>query len=409
MNTANPPLTDKLFNATVIVTALGYLVDMFDFLLFNMVRVTSLTELGLSGDELTRTGLHIVSWQAAGLILGACAWGMLSDKLGRKSCLFGSILVYSIATLCCAFVETPEQYAAARFLAGFGVAGELGVGVTMITERLSSKKRGYGVMIFLACGFIGAALAGLAAEFMYWRDAYILGGVAGLVLLFLRAQLLETGMYEKTAQSDVTRGSLLYIARHQVLLKKYIANIALVLPAVFMVQIIWTLSPEFAAAMGVEGAKGNIVMAVGYASVLLGDAAAIALSEKLQSRKRAVRWFLLISAALLVKYLLWPEKSLYLFYAMNGVLGFTMGLWMLGTTVAAEQFGTNLRATVATTVPNFGRGCILFISPLFLMLKDSFGIVHAALIVGISLILLIVLSLRWLEETHGKNLDFVDR
>jgi MFS family permease len=406
----NPALTDKLLNATVIVTGLGLLVDFYDFIIFNMVRVPSLSSMGLAGDALTVAGLNIIGWQAAGLIVGAYLWGVLGDRLGRKACVLGSILTYSLATLGCAFVQTVDQYAALRFFAGMGIAGELGVGITMISERMSPRRRGYGVLIFLSLGFVGALLAALAAQNLDWRTCYLVGGIAGLLLLLMRALLLETSMFQALEGKQGVRGSLRFILLHPALARKYIANIVLLIPVVFVVQIVWTLSPEFARAFGVvEPVQASTVLAIGYGCVIFGDILAVCCSEYFKRRKAIILLFQIVSVLIVALYFALAPSSLMAFYIFNGAIGLSFGIWMLGTTVASEQFGTNIRATVSTTVPNFARGTALLFSPALLFLKDDYGLVGATVMLGAALVILSFIALVFLDETYGKDLDYIER
>lgn len=402
----NGALTNTLWNATVLVTSLGYLVDMFDIFLFNMFRVASLTELGFSGADLTARGLFISNCQYAGIFLGAYAWGFLGDRIGRKKCLFGSILLYSVASIACAFVYDVNSYAVARFAAGFGLAGELGVGITLIAEKLNGRNRGYGSTIFISLGFVGVMLAAVAAQYMYWRDAYILGGVAGLALMVARGFLMESGMFENLPGTGVKRGGLGLIFGNPQMRRQFIGTILLLVPGVFGPQIVWTLSPELARSAGIaDPVMPNIVLGVGFAGFILGDLIAIYISEKLQSRKKAALISLLAATAVLALYFIWTPQTPMQFYMLNGLFGCTLGMWVLGTVWAAEQFGTNIRATVATTAPNFARGATLVMNLAFASLK-SYGALAAMGIIGAAVFALAYWGWRQLPETYGKDLDY---
>ena len=399
-------LSHNLWNATILVTSLGYLVDMFDIFLFNMYRVASLTELGFTGADITKQGLYISNFQYAGIFLGAYVWGVLGDRIGRKKCLFGSILIYSLASIACGFVQDVDSYALARFMAGFGLAGELGIGVTLIAERQAAKSRGYGSMIFISLGFVGVMLAAVVAEFLYWRHAYFVGGAAGLVLMLARGFLMESSMFQSLSTSAVRRGKIWLIFRNPESRRQFIGTILLLVPGVFGPQILWTLSPEFGRAMGVaEPVKSNVVLGIGFGCFIIADLVGIYLSERLQSRKQAALWALFAGAAVFAVYFIWLPQTLTGFYILNGLFGLSLGMWVLGVIWAAEQFGTNIRATAVTTAPNFARGATILMNLAFADLKQ-YGVLTALGIIGVAVFALAYWGWRQLPETYNKDLDF---
>lgn len=402
-------LIDKVITITVIITGLGYFIDMFDMFLFNMLRVKSLTDLGFTGDALTQSGLFIANCQWAGLLLGAYLSGVAGDKFGRKTTLFASIILYSLGSIATSFVTDVHAYGLTRFITGLGLAGELGAGLTLITEKLSAGRRGYGVMIFIIMGFVGVLAAALAAELMYWRHAYLLGGVLGMALLATRILLSESSMFEQIAEKNIMRGGLSLIARNPALLKKYICAIFFVAPTVFIPQILWTLSPEIGKSMGIlEPIHPPIILGIGYTCVILGDLMAMVLSERLQSRKKATIIFLMFGILVFTKYLFWPASTLIEFYVLNGLIGLTFGIWVIGAVWAAEHFGTNVRATATTTIPNFARGLTILMNLAYGNLKYM-GPLNAAGVIGFTIFVLALIGWRGLSETHGKNLDYVER
>ncbi|MGQ0527983.1 MAG: MFS transporter [Alphaproteobacteria bacterium] len=405
--TQNSAITNPiLLQAVVLVTSLGYFVDMFDMFLFNMLRVKSLSDLGLSGEALTDAGLFISSCQFGGLLIGAYTAGVLGDRYGRKKALYVSIILYAIGSLASAFVMHVPFYGLARFVTGFGLAGELGAGVTLIAEGLAPAKRGYGIMAFIVMGFFGVLAAALVAEFVPWRTAYLIGGLGGLLLLFTRVLLSESGMYLGMAGQNIVRGGIRLILCNPALFKTWICAIFLMAPSVFIPQILWTLSPELSKAMDISGAvKPNIILGIGYSSVILGDLMAIALSERLQSRRKAALVFLMLGSAVFLKYLVWPANTVNEFYVLNGLLGMTFGVWVIGATWAAEQFGTNIRATAVTTIPNFARGLTIPMNMAYAHLK-ILGPLAAAGIIGLIIFTLAWVGWRNLRETYGRDLAF---
>jgi len=399
------PLTSKLWDVTVLIAALGYFIDMFDFFLYNMLRVSSLTDMGLTGEALTRAGLMISSWQMAGIFLGAILWGVLGDKIGRKKGLLASILVYGLGSLATACVHSPETYAAARFITALGLAGEIGAGIALITERLAADKRGYGVMIFFSAGYVGVITAGLCASFLPWRMDYIIGGVAGLAILLTRTFLPESNLFLKTAAQSIGRGfmPLLRQPRQAVY---FLCGIGLMMTCTFVPQIVWTLSPEIGHAMGFsDSIKAPTILMIGFSAGITVDILSQWLSEKLKSRKKATLIFLSLSIFSFAAYLLWPHQTRLSFYIFNILQGFTYGVWLITATWAAEHFGTNMRATVATATPSFSRAMTVVMNLAYGGLK-GYGVVMAIGIIGAVVFALAALGWLGLRETYGKDLDY---
>lgn len=400
--------TSKILNATVVVTALGYFVDLYDLLLFSVTRTQSLTDIGLSGDALTDAGLYIINMQAVGLIIGGLLWGVVGDKVGRKKGLLGSILTYSLATLGCAFVQTVDQYALLRFIAGVGLAGEVGIGVTLIAESMSKEKRGLGTAAFAMFGIMGCVAAAGMAEFFDWRTCYIVGGIAGLALLVTRSLVMESGMFERTRTESHVRGDIIYLLKRRDLMTRYFFCALAGMPVIMYLGFIVTLSKELSSAMGAaSAAKVTVVMAVGYTFMAIGDMLAGLVSQYLQRRRRTIKIFAIATAVVLVVFLLWPTMTPDTYYIFAGILGLTCGFWVLVITMAAEQFGTNVRATVAASIPNMIRGTLILMNLLFAQLKE-YGVLFVFSVVATSVLALCVFSLWRLKETFKRDLDYCD-
>ncbi len=397
----------ELVRLPVLVAALGYLVDMYDLFLFSIVRVPSLTDLGLSGGKLLEDGVLMLNMQMAGLLIGGIFWGVLGDKKGRLSVLFGSILIYSLANIANGFVQTVPQYAVLRFIAGIGLAGELGAGITLVSEILPRRMRGYGTTLVATLGVFGAILAYFVADIFAWRASYFIGGGLGLILLVLRIRVFESGIFLKVKSSTVQRGNILMLFNSSERFFRYIKCILVGLPIWFVVGVLITFSPELGQALGLDGPV-NAVKAVilSFASQTFGNIASGLLSQYTQSRKKVMGLFILMSFAFSLLYLLLPNNSLSVFYLLCIFLGFSNGYWTLFITVAAESFGTNLRATVATTVPNFVRGAVIPITTLFLFLKTDLGVINSALVLAALTTLIAVVSLWTLNETFHKDLNY---
>ena len=399
----------QLLQIPVIVAALGYFVDIYDLLLFSIIRVESLRSLGVPVGNLLNEGVYLLSVQMGGLLIGGILWGVLGDKKGRISVLFGSILLYSLANIANGFVTSVEQYAVLRFIAGIGLAGELGVGITLVAEILPKEIRGYGTSLVAGVGMLGAVLAYFVTEFVEWRVAYFIGGGMGLTLLFMRVKVFESGIFTKIKEKPVSKGNFFQLFTSSKQFFKYLRCILIGVPVWFVAGILMTFAPEFGKALNLDVPieAGKAVMWE-YVGLTVGDIASGVLSQYFGSRKKVVLLFVLTASFLIVVYLFVPLQSSVIFYALCVCLGVTVGYWALFVTIAAEQFGTNLRATVATTVPNFVRGSIIIMSPLFVFFKDQFGILPGAGMVGLLAIGTALLGLLKMEETFGKDLNFVE-
>jgi MFS family permease len=409
---ASLPPKSTVFTAAVIVAALGYFVDIYDLILFSIVRVESLKALGITApQQVTDQGLFLINMQMGGMLLGGILWGVLGDKKGRLSVLFGSILLYSLANIANGFVTTIDQYAWLRLIAGIGLAGELGAGITLVSESLPKEKRGYGTMIVATIGVSGALLGYWVGNRFGWRNAYFVGGGLGLALLALRVSVFESGMFEQQAQSEVSRGNFLSLFTNPARLGKYLRILLIGVPLWFVVGILVTLAPEFGRALGLTGeVTAGLAVFWCYFGLVFGDFFSGALSQLWHSRNKALQVFLAFCALLVGVYLFGVKgASPTVFYAVCFVLGVSVGFWALFVTVAAEQFGTNLRATVATTAPNFARGAVVGLVPAFKYLSGALGgIVPGAAVLGALSLLVAFWAVRTLPESYGKDLDYVE-
>jgi MFS transporter, putative metabolite:H+ symporter len=414
---ALPPKTTGLLSAIVVVAALGYFVDIYDLILFSIVRVQSLNELGITAaDQVTNQGLYLINMQMGGMLLGGILWGVLGDKKGRLSVLFGSILIYSLANIANGFVQTIDQYAWLRLIAGVGLAGELGAGITLVSETLPKEKRGYGTMIVATVGVSGAMLAYWVAEAFDWRIAYFVGGGLGLALLALRVGVYESGLFEQAKKSEVERGNFFALFTNGPRLARYLKCLLIGVPLWFVVGILITLSPEFGKDLGLTGpVTAGLGVFWCYFGLVFGDFASGTLSQVLRSRNRALQLFLVFCGLMVGVYLFAIRgASPTVFYAVCFVLGISVGFWALFVTVAAEQFGTNLRATVATTAPNFARGSVVLLVPIFQYAAAALGQpgapnrVLAGAVVGLVSLLIAFWAVSTLPESFGKDLDYVE-
>ncbi|MFM2135950.1 MAG: hypothetical protein RL021_1350 [Bacteroidota bacterium] len=413
MTDSNTPLHSHPLNKAVLVAGLGFFVDAFDLLLFNVLRIPSLRELGFSGDALTREGEYLLSVQMAGMIIGGIVSGVIGDRRGRITVLFGSILLYSFANLCNAFVHDLDTYAVMRFLAGLGLAGELGAGISLVSETMTVERRGYGTILVASLGACGAVAAGLAGDLLPWRSTYIIAGCAGLLLLVLRMSSLESGMYKKmSGKRKVSKGSfaLLFSKRERTM--RYLSLILMGVPVWYSVGMLINLSPELARLNGIEGIRPATCFILYQAGILAGDLSSGVISQRLKTRKKV-----------LVSYMLLALFSTVFFFISVGVapdagllktatflVGLGCGYLSVFVTTVSESFGTNLRVTATSTVTNFMRGAVTFLIPLRVWLSDTFALslFGSLLLVGLLVYIIALISIIRLPDTFGRNLDYIE-
>lgn len=393
----------------VLVAALGYFVDIYDLLLFSIVRVASLKSIGIPETDLMQKGVLLINAQMAGLFIGGLFWGILGDKKGRLSVLFGSIFIYSVANILNAFATDLETYAILRFVAGFGLAGELGAGITLVSELMGKNFRGYGTTAVAAIGILGAVFAAVIGDLFTWRTAYVIGGVMGLLLLVLRISVSESGMFKEMKASDVTSGNFFMLFKNKKIFFKYLSVIAIGVPIWYVIGILITFSPEFGKAFGMSSlpSAGKAVM-FSYLGLAAGDFSSGLLSQWLKSRKKVFGIFLFLLALFVGIYFTIAGDSLFTYYVMCVLLGFAAGYWAIFVTVASEQFGTNIRATVTTTAPNFVRGCVIPLTTGFQFFQSVMGIRNSAILIGSIAVLISLVCLNHLEETFNKDLNYVE-
>lgn len=413
--------TSKVFNSTVIVAALGYFVDIYDIQLFNIIGKQSIqSPAGLNVSDPARVAdlfdNNLFYWQMAGMLVGGLLWGIMGDLKGRKSILFGSILMYSVANILNAFVTDIWQYQAVRFLAGLGLAGELGAAITLVSEIMTKENRGWGTALIVTLGALGAVAAALVANmklsllgFEPWQTAYLIGGVLGLLLLLLRFGTFESGMFHEMKQQSVSKGNFGMLFADRKRLFKYLHCISIGLPVWFVLGVLVKLSPSFAEQIGVGEVSIATCIMMAYLGLSVGDLFSGFLSQILRSRRKVVLLYLGMMTVMMLIYLFVKDISPSTFYFLAFMLGACTGYWALFVTIASEQFGTNIRATVTTTVPNFVRGAVIPIGLSFFFIKNSTAsLTLGALVVGGICLGLALFSILSLPETFGKDLDYTE-
>jgi MFS family permease len=393
----------------VLAAALGFFVDAYDLLLYSIVRNQSLESLGLEGEALLATGIDLLNAQLLGMLLGGIGWGVWGDRRGRRAVLFGSIVLYSAATFANGLVDGVGAYAACRFAAGLGLAGELGAGVTLVAELMSPRQRGYGTMIVAAVGVLGVVTASLIGDLFPWRSAYFIGGGLGFLLLLLRLGVGESLLFESSRAAPVSRGNFLALFTSAGRLKRYACLILVAMPIWYAIAILITFAPELGLALGLpEAPKAGTAILLYYLALTGGDLTNGYLSQKLKNRKKIIAAFMLLTALCCAAYFLLGGGSPAAFYTLCFLLGWSSGYWAVFITVSAEQFGTNLRATAAVTAPNFVRGLTALLTLSFKHLKPLFGTVSSAALIGALVILVAFAALSQLEETYGVDLDYLE-
>lgn len=399
-------LHTRPFNRAVLAAGLGFFVDAFDLFLFNIYRIPSLKELGLSGAELSRTGEHLLGLQMAGMMVGGILTGVLGDKRGRVSVLFGSIVLYSLANLANAMVNSVEAYAVIRFLAGLGLAGELGAGITLVSESMTKERRGYGTILVATLGAFGAVCAGLAGDVLPWRSAFALAGVAGLLLLLFRVSNLESAMFQRSRQVSKKLGSFRYLFADRTRALRYMACIAMGIPIWYSVGLLISLSPELAASFNVDPWSLPKAFTLFQIGITAGDLSTGILSQLRRTRRWVIVGGMLLAVAATVAYFLAFAKGEGS-YAACFVMGLGCGYLSVFATATAEHFGTNLRVLVTATVTNFMRGSVTILIPLHLWLEHRFGLSTAGglIVTGCIVWSLALVSALALPETYGVDMD----
>lgn len=402
-----------LFSIPVLVAALGYFVDIYDLLLFTIVREPSLQGIGVQDAQMVAASTSIINWQMIGLLIGGILWGVIGDKKGRLSVLFGSILLYSAANFATGFVQSVPQYALARFIAGIGLAGELGAGITLVSELLPKEKRGVGTSLVAGVGLSGAVAAYFTFAFSNdWRLCYMIGGGLGLALLILRISVAESGMFKEAKTSTASRGNFLMFFTNKKRFRKYILAILIGLPTWYVIGVLVNLSNRFAGELyGDKSLISGKAIMFAYAGISLGDIVIGLVSQKLRSRKKALYLFYALSIVGVILYFSSLNNSNTSMYVLCTYLGFATGFWAIFVTMGAEQFGTNIRATAATTIPNMVRGALVLINLMFVDLFQKnweWPLIQSGIITGIIVISISLVAAYFTEETFHKDLNYLE-
>jgi putative MFS transporter len=409
-----PTKSSSVFSIAVVVAALGYFVDIYDLLLFTIVKKASVLAVGATDATLLADSTKIINWQMLGLLIGGIVWGVLGDKKGRLSVLFGSIILYSAANFITGFIQTVDQYAWCRFVAGLGLAGELGAGITLVSELLPKNKRGIGTSLVAGIGLFGA----VAAYFTYqwtgedWRLCYKIGGGLGILLLFLRISVAESGMFRQLKETNVQRGNFLMFFNNAKRFKKYFLAILIGLPTWYVIGILVNQSDRFGKAMfGSTTIDSGRSIMFAYTAIAIGDILIGFVSQYFKSRKKALLLFYLLTTASLIIFFSGVNNSDTRMYVICALLGFSTGFWAIFVTMGAEQFGTNLRATAATTIPNMVRGALPLINLLFLNLFQKnwqWSLIDSGIVTGIIVLAVTFIAFYFTEETFHKDLNYTE-
>lgn len=416
-----------LLSLPVLVAALGYFVDVYDLLLFTIVRQPSVMAVGATAKSIIEDSAHIINWQMSGLLIGGIIWGVIGDKHGRLKVLFGSIMLYSVANILTSFVQTVDQYAYCRFIGGIGLAGELGAGITLVSEMLPKNKRGIGTSMVAGIGLFGAVFAYFTFQYTKqwglsytisnikitdWRICYQIGGVLGVFLLILRIRVAESFMFESAKLANIEKGNFLQFFSNKKRFSKYIKAILIGLPTWFVIGVLVNYSNKFATELYGKNLidSGKSIM-FAYIGIAVGDIVIGYVSQYFKSRKKALLVFYSLNTAAMILFFSVVNDSDQRMYAICALLGFSTGYWAIFNTMAAEQFGTNLRATAATTIPNMVRGALPLINFLFLDIlqkKVGWTVIQSGILTGIVVMSITVVAFVFTEETYHKDLDYLE-
>jgi putative MFS transporter len=402
-----------LLSLPVFVAALGYFVDVYDLLLFTIVRQTSVMSIGSTAETIIVDSAHIINWQMSGLLIGGILWGVLGDKKGRLKVLFGSILLYSVANILTSFVQNVDQYAYCRFIGGIGLAGELGAGITLVSEMLPKHKRGIGTSMVAGIGLFGAVFAYFTFKYTNdWRLCYQIGGVLGFFLLILRVKVAESCMFESVKLSKLAKGNFFMFFQNKKRFVKYITAILIGLPTWFVIGVLINYSNKFASSLyGVNLIDSGRSIMLAYIGIASGDLLIGYVSQYFKSRKKALMLFYILSIIGMILFFSPFNNNDSRMYLICAFLGFSTGYWAIFNQMAAEQFGTNLRATAATTIPNMVRGALPLINFLFLdILQKKLGwdIVQSGMFTGAIVMVITLIAYFFTEETYHKDLDYME-
>jgi MFS family permease len=402
-----------LLSLPVFVAALGYFVDVYDLLLFTIVRQTSVMSIGSTAETIIVDSAHIINWQMSGLLIGGILWGVLGDKKGRLKVLFGSILLYSVANILTSFVQNVDQYAYCRFIGGIGLAGELGAGITLVSEMLPKHKRGIGTSMVAGIGLFGAVFAYFTFKYTNdWRLCYQIGGVLGFFLLILRVKVAESFMFESVKLSKLDKGNFFMFFQNKKRFVKYITAILIGLPTWFVIGVLINYSNKFASSLyGINLIDSGRSIMLAYIGIASGDLLIGYVSQYFKSRKKALMLFYILSIIGMILFFSPFNNNDSRMYLICAFLGFSTGYWAIFNQMAAEQFGTNLRATAATTIPNMVRGALPLINFLFLdILQKKLGwdIVQSGMFTGAIVMVITLVAYFFTEETYHKDLDYME-
>ena len=408
-------INDKKLILTIIIAALGYFVDIYELLLFSIVRKPSLIGIGVADENIAmlEASAKVINWQMIGLLIGGIVWGVLGDKKGRLSVLFGSILLYSVANFATGYVQTVDQYAWARFIGGIGLAGELGAGITLISEIMPKKNRGLGTSLVAGIGLLGAVFAYFIFKLTNdWRLCYKIGGVMGIVLLLLRVSVAESMMFAKVKAENISRGNFFMFFNNKNRFKKYILAILIGLPTWYVIGILMNFSNRFASDLytGSLIDSGKATM-FGYIGISIGDITVGLVSQYFKSRKKALYIFYALTIVFSFFYFSSFNNSDSNMYLICGLLGFSSGFWAIFVTMGAEQFGTNLRATAATTIPNMVRGALPIMNLMFIELFQEsmkWSLVQSGIVTGAIVMVIAIIAAIFTEDTFKKDLNYVE-
>lgn len=393
---------------TVLVVALGYYVDAYDLLVMSAVRKPSLLSLGVPESETLNIGLSLLNYQLVGLMIGGVMWGVIADKYGRKKALFGSILIYSFANIANGYINSVNMYYWLRIIAGFGLAGELGVGISLITENVAKERRTISTAIVSFFGMLGASTGGWFGSIFEWQNCFLIGGFAGLLLLLLRLKVEESVMFNEIKDKNVSKGNIWMIIKNPKTLLTYFFCTLAGAASILFIGVFIQSTPELGKLFNLNITAG-IALIWYYLGASVSEIIAGLLSKLLKERKAPIYIFYAISLLAITNFCVNVPNSPYFFYLNCLFLGFGLGWWSQLITLSAELFGINVRATAATSIPTFARAWNIPFSNIFKQNIPNLGIVNSAFGIGVIVVSLAIISITMVKETFENDANFIER
>jgi MFS transporter, putative metabolite:H+ symporter len=381
----------------------GYFIDIFDLVLFSTLRISSFEELKIT--DPTYWTVVFFNLQMTGILVGGIFWGKMADIKGRSWSFMGTILVFSIANIINGLTSSLTVYGICRFIAGFGLAGEMGSGIALICEKVPDEKRSLYLGFVSSLGCIGAVLSGWLGDIVYWRYLFIGSGFAGILLTLLRKNLLEPDLFRKTATLNIPRGQWKTLFQSPPDLIRFILLIFLGIPMWYIIGILWSFSTEMTSTIGLNIFTSGQAILWGYVGVWMGDMLMPFVSQFLKSRIFTIQICLIMMLLGVIYLFQFQPHSLLSFQLTHIFLGFTIGYWAVYATLCGESFGTNIRALTSTSLPSLIRFSSIPMMIIYQYGRDE-NELNIALGMGLTVLCISMITTYFIKDTFQKDIDF---